>query len=48
VQPPKEEAPPSAPSLNEMMGKGREMQMQYLTSLQSIFADAWKADGNKS
>jgi hypothetical protein len=48
VQPPKEEAPPSAPSLDEMMGKGREMQMQYLTSLQSIFADAWKADGNKS
>jgi hypothetical protein len=37
----------SAPSLNEMMEKGREMQLQYLASLQSIFSDAWKADGSK-
>jgi hypothetical protein len=31
-----------------MMEKGREMQMQYLTSLQSIFTDAWKGSSNKS
>jgi hypothetical protein len=38
---PQEPAPsPSAP-WGEMMEKGREMQMQYLTSLQSILDDAW-------
>lgn len=31
-----------------MMEKGREMQMQYLTSLQSIFTDAGKPDGDKT
>lgn len=41
---PKEE---SSPSFDEMMEKGREMQLQYLASLQSIFSDAWKADGSK-
>jgi hypothetical protein len=42
----KEEPPPS-PSFDEMMEKGREMQLQYLASLQSIFSDAWKTDGRK-
>ena len=31
-----------------MMEKGREMQMQYLASLQSIFTEACKANGTKS
>lgn len=50
AEPPQPEppTPSSATSLDEMMEQGREMQMQYLTSLQSIFADAWKADGSKS
>ncbi|MBB4040131.1 hypothetical protein GGR34_001782 [Microvirga flocculans] len=38
----------SAPSFDEMMEKGREMQIQYLTSLQSIFAEAWKIDDKKA
>jgi hypothetical protein len=41
--PPKPPPPPQAsPSWEEMMDKGREMQSQYLASLQAIFADAWK------
>jgi hypothetical protein len=36
-----EEVLPSAP-FDEMMEKGREMQLQYLASLQSIFSDAWQ------
>ena len=40
--------PPPSPSLEEMMEKGREMQMQYLASLQSIFTEAWKANGKKT
>ena len=44
---PPEEAPPSAPSFDEMMEKGREMQLQYLASLQSIFSDAWTTDPSK-
>ena len=47
-EPPKPEPASSASSLNDMMEKGREMQMQYLTSLQSIFTDAWKSDPAKS
>jgi hypothetical protein len=47
AKPAQPEPPPSAP-FNEMMEKGREMQMQYLTSLQSIFTDAWKGSSNKS
>ena len=50
--PPAPEPPPPAsqpsPSWEEMMDKGREMQAQYLTSLQSIFTDAWKTDSKKS
>jgi hypothetical protein len=46
-QAPKEEPRPS-PSFDEMMEKGREMQLQYLASLQSIFSDAWKTDSSKS
>ncbi len=47
AKPAQPEPDPSAP-FNEMMEKGREMQMQYLTSLQSIFTDAWKGSSNKS
>jgi len=46
-KPPQQEAPPS-PSLDRMLEQGREMQMQYLASLQSIFTEAWKANGTKS
>jgi hypothetical protein len=47
--PPKapEEEAPSAPSFDEMMEKGRELQLQYLSSLQSIFSDAWQSQGKK-
>jgi len=46
---PPEQTPSSPPSSwGEMMEKGREMQMQYLTSLQSIFDDAWKAGSRKA
>ncbi|MBB3018925.1 hypothetical protein FHR70_001979 [Microvirga lupini] len=48
AEPPKPEPPSSSPSLDEMMEKGREMQMQYLASLQSIFSDVSKADDKKS
>jgi hypothetical protein len=43
-EPPK---PPSSPSWGEMMEQGREMQSQYLASLQSIFEEAWKAEPKK-
>ena len=46
-KPQQKEAPPS-PSLDLMLEQGREMQMQYLASLQSIFTEAWKANGTKS
>ena len=46
-KPQQKEAPPS-PSLDLMIEQGREMQMQYLASLQSIFTEAWKANGTKS
>jgi hypothetical protein len=45
-KPPQPEAPPS-PSLDRMLEQGREMQMQYLASLQSIFSDAWQSQGKK-
>jgi hypothetical protein len=50
AEPPKPEPQAQAPTsaLDEMMEKGREMQMQYLTSLQSIFTDAGKADSDKA
>ncbi|WP_114944927.1 DUF937 domain-containing protein [Microvirga calopogonii] len=38
----------SAPSFDEMMEKGREMQLQYLASLQSIFTDAWQSQDKKA
>lgn len=41
--PPQQESQPSPP-WGEMMDRGREMQAQYLASLQSIFEDAWKID----
>ena len=37
----------SSSSLDEMMEKGREMQLQYLASLQSIFSDAWQSQDKK-
>ncbi len=40
--------PEPSPSWEQMMEQGREMQAQYLTSLQSIFTDAWKTDSKKS
>jgi hypothetical protein len=46
AEPPKPE--PQSSSLDEMMEKGREMQMQYLASLQSIFSDANKSGGDKT
>jgi hypothetical protein len=46
-KPPQPEPASPSSSLNDMMEKGREMQMQYLTSLQSIFTDAWKNDSAK-
>ncbi|WP_262296183.1 DUF937 domain-containing protein [Microvirga sesbaniae] len=45
---PKEEAPPSSASFDDMMEKGREMQLQYLASLQSIFSDAWRSQDGKA
>jgi len=45
-KPPEPEPNPSAP-FNDMMEKGRERQIQYLTSLQSIFADARKGSSGK-
>jgi hypothetical protein len=47
---PKQPEPAQQPSApwQDMMEKGREMQMQYLTSLQTILEDAWKADSKKS
>lgn len=45
-QEPRKEPEPSA-SFDAMMEKGREMQLQYLASLQSIFSDAWTANGQK-
>jgi hypothetical protein len=44
---PQEPAPPSSSTWGEMMEKGREMQMQYLTSLQSILEDAWGTGSKK-
>jgi hypothetical protein len=38
---------PSSPSWEGMMEQGREMQSQYLASLQSIFDEAWKTDPKK-
>ena len=43
-EPPK---PASSPSWDEMMAQGREMQSQYLASLQSIFEEAWKGEPTK-
>ncbi|MGO4573473.1 DUF937 domain-containing protein [Microvirga sp. 2TAF3] len=44
--PPQPPSPPekaaASPPWEDMMEKGHEMQMQYLTSLQSILNDAWK------
>ena len=39
--------PPASPSWDEMMEQGREMQSQYLASLQSIFQEAWKGEPKK-
>lgn len=51
MQPPPKEAeqkpPPPSSQWEEAMEKGREMQAQYLASLQSIFSEAWKADPKK-
>ncbi|WP_230530587.1 DUF937 domain-containing protein [Microvirga roseola] len=46
---PEEQPNPAGPAApwEEMMEKGREMQAQYIASLQSIFADAWKIDLKK-
>jgi hypothetical protein len=47
-KPPEQPAPaPTGPGWEGMMEKGREMQTQYLASLQSIFEDAWKGDQKK-
>jgi hypothetical protein len=48
AEPPKPEPRSSSTSLDGMMEKGREMQMQYLASLQSIFTNADKTGGDKS
>ncbi len=48
AQKPPEPPQQSAASWQDMMEKGHEMQMQYLTSLQSILEDAWKVDSRKS
>jgi len=51
LQKPEPEKPkerPVASSWDEMLEKGREMQMQYLTSLQSILEEAWGAGSKKS
>lgn len=39
--------PQNSDSWQSMMDKGREMQMQYLTSLQSILEDSWKVGSKK-
>lgn len=46
---PAEQPKPSEPASSwaGMMEQGREMQMQYLTSLQSIFEEAWKVPPRK-
>ncbi|MXQ13654.1 DUF937 domain-containing protein [Microvirga makkahensis] len=48
--PEKPQEPESSPSSSwgEMMEKGREMQMEYLTSLQSILDEAWRTGAKKS
>jgi hypothetical protein len=46
-KPPPPQDPPAAASWEGMVETGREMQKQYLTSLQSIFEDAWKAAEKK-
>ena len=48
AQKPPEPPPQQSAPWQDMMEKGHEMQMQYLTSLQSILEDAWKADPKKS
>ncbi len=51
AQPPRptqEASPSSSPSWEAMMEQGREMQAQYLASLQSIFEEAWKIEPRKS
>ncbi|MBQ0822805.1 DUF937 domain-containing protein [Microvirga terrae] len=45
---PKEEPPAASASFDDMMEKGREMQLQYLASLQSIFSDAWQSQDRKA
>ena len=47
AEPPKPEPQSSPTPFDEMMEKGREMQMQYLASLQSIFSDAGTAGGKR-
>ncbi|MBF9231787.1 DUF937 domain-containing protein [Microvirga alba] len=42
AKPAPQKAPPPALAWEEMMEAGREMQQQYLTSLQAIFDEAWK------
>lgn len=44
---PQEPTPSPSSSWGEMIEKGREMQMQYLTSLQSILEDAWGTGSRK-
>lgn len=48
-QPAPEKKPEATPSSawGEMMEKGREMQIQYLTSLQSILSEAWGSGSKK-
>lgn len=46
-EPEKPQEPTPSASWGEMMEKGREMQMQYLTSLQSILQDAWTSGSKK-
>lgn len=48
AQKPPEPPPQQSAPWQDMMEKGHEMQMQYLTSLQSILEDAWKVDSKKS
>ncbi len=45
--PRKPQEPAPSTRWNDMMEKGHEMQMQYLTSLQSIIEDAWKSGSGK-
>jgi hypothetical protein len=46
-EPEKPQEPALSSSWGEMMEKGREMQMQYLSSLQSILDDAWGTAAKK-